>query len=97
MLAAVLVAGSSARSLKTPSAASTLSPAHPRATKTLARVASRVDRHRIIEPPAHSGRCHCPALGAAILVEPIRNLRISLAKPVGLNSDPRRSLFDLEI
>src|SRR5580693_3915893 len=38
-----------------------------------------IDRHRIVEHPAHAGRCHCPAIGAAVLVQPRGHFGIALA------------------
>src|SRR5262249_20049872 len=48
----------------------------------------RVDRHGVVQHPAHPGRCHRPAVGAAIFVEPGSHLSISLAEPIGRNTDP---------
>jgi hypothetical protein len=42
-----------------------------------------IDRHRIVEHPAHPGRCHCPAIGAAILAEPRGHFGMTLAEPPG--------------
>src|ERR1700730_12533613 len=47
-----------------------------------------VDRHRIVEHPAHPGRCHCPAIGAAILVEPRGHFGVAPAEPAERNTDP---------
>jgi hypothetical protein len=40
-----------------------------------------IDRHRIVEHPAHPGRCHCPAIRTAVLVEPSGHFGIALAEP----------------
>jgi len=45
-------------------------------------------RHRLVDHPAHPGRCHCPAIGAAILVEPRGHFGVALAEPAGRNTDP---------
>ena len=47
-----------------------------------------VDRHRVVEHPARSGRGRGPTVGAAILVEPGGHLSITPAEPVGRNADP---------
>jgi hypothetical protein len=62
----------------------------PRTTACSSSMASvqEVDRDRIVEHPAHPGRCHCPAIGAAILVEPRGHFGMPLAEPAGRNTDP---------
>jgi hypothetical protein len=83
MLATVLAAGSSDRTLKTPP------PSRPSNRHTTAlRTRSRgwhpgIDQNGVVEHPAHSGRRHCPVIGAAILVQPSRNLGLALAKTAG--------------
>src|SRR5712672_2528313 len=89
MLAAVLVAGSSSRTLNTPFAVSTLVPTHHRATNALARVASaKKIRHGIVDHSAHPRRGHRSAICAAILVEPGGYVSMSLAETFRWNTDP---------
>jgi hypothetical protein len=44
-----------------------------------------VDRHRIVEHPAHPARRHCPAIGSAILVQPRAHFGMALAEAAGWN------------
>src|SRR5580704_3718062 len=46
------------------------------------------ERHRIVEHSAHPGRCHCPPIRAAVLVEPRAHFGMTLAEPAGRNTDP---------
>jgi hypothetical protein len=46
-----------------------------------------IERDHIVQHQAHPGRCHGPAIGTAILVEPSGHLRVALAKPVGRNAN----------
>jgi hypothetical protein len=48
----------------------------------------KVDRHGIIEHPAHPGRRHGPPVRAAILVEPGGYLSMPLAETLWRNADP---------
>jgi len=88
MLAPVLPAGSSVRTLNTPSAVWTLYPAHHRATKARERGVEEVDRDGVVENPARPRWRHGPAVGTAVLVQPIGYLGIALAKAAGWNTDP---------
>src|ERR1700747_1436269 len=47
-----------------------------------------VDRHCVIEHPAHPGRCDGPAVGAAVFVQPRGHFGIALAESIGRNTDP---------
>ena len=82
-------AGSSSRTWNTPPIVSILSPTHHRATKALASVVSaKVDRDGVIQNPAHPRRCHRPAIGAAVLIQPGRDLRMPLPKTFRWYGDP---------
>src|SRR6266481_9357950 len=47
-----------------------------------------VDRHRVVENPAHPRRRHRPAVSAAVLVQPSGYLGIALTKTPWWNADP---------
>ena len=47
-----------------------------------------IDRHCIVEHPTHPGRCHYPAIRAAVLVKPSGYLGIALAETAGRNTEP---------
>ena len=46
-----------------------------------------VDRHGVVEQPAHAGRRHGPGVSAAVLVQLSTYLGIALT-PAGRNADP---------
>src|SRR5216683_5990030 len=47
-----------------------------------------VNRHRVVENPAHPRRRYGPSVSAAVLVQPSGYLGITLAKTAGRNADP---------
>src|SRR5260370_18425420 len=60
----------------------------PRDEGTRKRGVEEIDRHRIVEHPAHPGLCHGPAIGAAVLFQPSGHFGMALAEPAGRNTDP---------
>src|SRR6516162_3096359 len=47
-----------------------------------------IDRDGIVQHAAHAERRYCPAIGATIPVEPLRDFRIALTKPAWRHADP---------
>jgi hypothetical protein len=89
MLAAVLAVGSSVRTLNTLlRRLDFVTGTPPRYEGARECSVQEVDRDRIVEHPAHPGRCHRPAIRAAVLVEPSRYFGVALAEPAGRNTDP---------
>jgi hypothetical protein len=60
----------------------------PRDERARQRRVEEIDRHSIIEHPAHPGRRHGTAVSAAVLVQPSGYLGVMLAKTAGRNADP---------
>src|SRR5438132_979060 len=49
---------------------------------------AEVDRHRVVENPAHPRRCHRPPARTAILIEPSRYVGMPLAETFCRNTYP---------
>src|ERR1700746_3872253 len=48
----------------------------------------KIDRNGVVEHAAHTGWRYCPAVGAAISVEPFRDFRVALTKSARRHADP---------
>src|SRR6516162_1559361 len=81
--------GSSSRTRNTPPTVSAVAPDTPSGHKGARECGiGEVDRDGVVEHPAHARWRHRPAIGAAVLIQPGSDLRMSLPKTFGRHGDP---------